>query len=198
LITLGRFTVNDQSPDDVFDALVGACGELKATMGDTNTLRHRIDGKSRATVWRWRTKFYARVVRHFEDTVVEVYDNSLSPDDGFVKQLYKTFTKYMQASQLAVDCVQQIYDIKGEVDEQLAENVRMPDEGAPLLEADIPDDFGRKALPSDKACRQCGTSNPPDSAFCNGCGASLGACPKCGHAPEAEMSFCTKCGNPLH
>jgi ribosomal protein L40E len=198
LITRGRFTVNNQPPDAVFDTLVGACGELKAKMSDTDTLRHRIDGKSRTTAWRWGTKFHARVVRHFEDVVVEVYDNSLAPDDRFVKQLYKTFTKYMQASQLAVDYVRQIYDIKGEVDERLAENVPMPGEGAPLLEADIPDDSGRKAIPSNKVCRRCGTSNPPDSAFCNGCGASLGACPKCGHAPEAEMSFCTKCGSPLH
>lgn len=98
MITRGRFTVNDQPLDAIFDALVGACGELKAKMSDTDTLRHRIDGKSRTPAWRWGTKFHVKVVRHFEDVVVEVYDNSLSPDDRFIKQLYKTFTKYMQAS----------------------------------------------------------------------------------------------------
>lgn len=143
-------------------------------------------------------KFHARVIKHFEEIVIEVYDSSLAPDDRFIKELYKTFTKYMQASQLALDTVNQIYDIKSEVDEQLTENVPMPGEGAPLLDADIPDDLGRKAFPSDKVCKRCGTSNPPDSAFCNECGISIAGCPKCGHVPEGQMSFCTKCGSPLN
>lgn len=53
LITRGRFTVNNQTPDAIFDALVGACSEKKAKMSNIDTLRRRIDGKSPTTAWRW-------------------------------------------------------------------------------------------------------------------------------------------------
>ena len=73
---------------------------MKAKMQDIDTLRHRIDGKSKTTVWRWGTKFHVRVIKHSPATLVEVYDIALATDDRFIKELFKTFTKYQPASPL--------------------------------------------------------------------------------------------------
>lgn len=95
----GCFTVSCD-PEKAFGVLAGVCDELKAKMQDIDTLRHRIDGKSKTTAWRWGTKFHVRVIKHSLATLVEVYDIALATDDRFIKELFKTFTKYQPASPL--------------------------------------------------------------------------------------------------
>lgn len=131
--------------------------------------------------------------------MVEIYDIAPITDDGLIKKLYKTFTKYQAASPLEIEFfVKQIYEYKSEIDEQLDNNTPMPSEGAPALIADIPDEPDSKTLPANLVCRRCGASNLPDSAFCSKCDHSLAiACPSCGHMPEGGMSFCIKCGTKL-
>ncbi|HVO24683.1 MAG TPA: adenylate/guanylate cyclase domain-containing protein [Candidatus Margulisiibacteriota bacterium] len=47
-------------------------------------------------------------------------------------------------------------------------------------------------------CRACGSDNPSDSAFCEGCGAKLeDLCPSCGVAVSPGARFCRKCGAEL-
>ena len=47
-------------------------------------------------------------------------------------------------------------------------------------------------------CGAWGGENPPDSAFCEGCGAKLGAvCPSWGAAASAGGRFCRKCGGAI-
>lgn len=89
-----------------------------------------------------------------------------------------------------------IYGIKTEVDEN--DTTPMLGEDAPLLEADIPGDTGRKALPAGQVCKQCGAPNSSDSGYCSKCNHLIVDCSNCGHVPEEGMSFCTKCGNPLN
>jgi class 3 adenylate cyclase/tetratricopeptide (TPR) repeat protein len=51
-----------------------------------------------------------------------------------------------------------------------------------------------------ESCRACGATNPADSHFCGGCGASLAAtdsCPLCGAQNPAGQSFCNSCGARL-
>lgn len=114
----GSFTVKCDS-EKAFEVLVGALGELKAKINDIDTLRYKIDGKSKTTALKWGTKFHARVVKHSADTVLEIYDIALITDDAFIKKLYNTFTKYQAASPLQVEFVKQIYDFKSAVDESL-------------------------------------------------------------------------------
>jgi ribosomal protein L40E len=192
---LGRFTVNCDV-DRAFEVLVGACGELKAKTHDIDSLRRRIDGKSRTTAWRWRTKFHARVIKSFSATVVEIYDTVLMADDRFIKELYKTFTKYQAASPLEIVPSAKVVDAMNEVEEYLDSGKQLPAEGAPLMEADIPDE-AEGSLPTGRVCRKCKAANPQDGTFCNSCGTSLAGCPACGHQPEEGASFCTKCGTKL-
>jgi hypothetical protein len=129
-------------------------------MNDIDTLRYKIDGRSKTTALRWGTKFHARVIKHFADTAVEIYDIAPISDDGFIKKVYNTFTKYQAASPLEVEFfVKQIYDFKSEVDEYL-DNTPMPSGGAPLINAS-------------QYCTKCGASNQPESAFCSKCGSPL-------------------------
>jgi hypothetical protein len=196
MVTRGQFTVNGE-PDAIFDTLVGACGELKAKIADADTLRHEVSGKSKTTGWRWGTKFRARLVKNAFDVKVEIYDLSVVPDDRFIKELHKMFLKYLPASQLTIDTVKQIMEIKNEVDEYVNDSAPMPAEGQPLTTADIPDDAGRKVLPAEKICGRCGAPNPSDSKYCNKCSQSLAACPNCGYISKEESSFCIKCGTKL-
>jgi hypothetical protein len=130
----GSFIVKCDS-EKAFEVLVGALGELKAKMDEIDTLRYKIDGSSRTTLLRQSTKFHARVIKHFADTVVEIYDIGLVTNDIFIKKLYNTFTKYQAVSPLEVEFfVKQIYDFKSEVDEYL-DNTPMPSGGAPLINA---------------------------------------------------------------
>jgi len=47
-------------------------------------------------------------------------------------------------------------------------------------------------------CPTCGCENPPDSAFCEGCGAKFDtACPSCGGSVTPGAKFCRKCGTPI-
>ena len=47
-------------------------------------------------------------------------------------------------------------------------------------------------------CTRCERENPPDNAFCGGCGGRLQElCPSCGEANPPERAFCGPCGQPL-
>jgi class 3 adenylate cyclase/tetratricopeptide (TPR) repeat protein len=47
-------------------------------------------------------------------------------------------------------------------------------------------------------CRQCQRVNPPDSRFCNGCGAALElVCAGCGRTNPPDARFCNGCGGSL-
>ena len=199
LIVRGQFTVKG-TQESAFETLAGVFGELKAKIDNGDTLRYRIDGKSKTTFMRFGTKFHARVVTNFADVRIEVYDIALITSDLFIRELYKTFTKYLPASPLTVDFVRRIPLARAEVDEHL-DDTPLPAEGPPEMVADIPDagPGERKVLPvnSGKACRRCGASNPSDNKTCGKCGYGLINCPDCGHVPEEESVFCIKCGTKL-
>ncbi|HLN05300.1 MAG TPA: zinc-ribbon domain-containing protein, partial [Acidimicrobiales bacterium] len=47
-------------------------------------------------------------------------------------------------------------------------------------------------------CVTCGAELPPDSQFCEDCGAPVAAqCPSCGAAVAAGKAFCRVCGTRL-
>ena len=47
-------------------------------------------------------------------------------------------------------------------------------------------------------CSTCGTENPVDAKFCNGCGASLvRLCAACGTSNSPGARFCSECGAAL-
>jgi class 3 adenylate cyclase len=47
-------------------------------------------------------------------------------------------------------------------------------------------------------CAACGTENPPEARFCDGCGSALSAtCPSCGAPHRPNARFCGRCGTPL-
>ncbi len=53
-----------------------------------------------------------------------------------------------------------------------------------------------------KICLYCETSNPPENALCQACGASLPEdlpriCPKCGRGHTSDALFCQSCGTRL-
>lgn len=49
--------------DEVFESLVGVCGELGAKLSNIDTLEYRIDGKSKNTWKMWGVKFHVRVIK---------------------------------------------------------------------------------------------------------------------------------------
>lgn len=59
-----------------------------------------------------------------------------------------------------------------------------------------------------KTCVACGKPNPPDNAFCEGCGKPLTSaiiappkalvlCPHCGESNPSDNQFCQACGNRM-
>ena len=84
LIVRGQFTVKG-TQESAFETLAGALSELKAKLDNVDTLRYRIDGKSKTTMLRFGTKFHARVVMNFADVQIEVYDMALVTSDLFIR-----------------------------------------------------------------------------------------------------------------
>jgi len=190
MIIRGQFTANGE-PDAVFDTLVGVCGELKVKTSNVDTLSYKIDGKFPTNAKRWGAKFHARIVKNSPDLIVEVKGFSLLPTDQFIKEVHKTFLKYMPASQLRIDFVKKVYEI--ETNEPSGND-------SPVQEHSLAptNDAGHKMPPADNTCRKCGASNSADSKYCNKCGnLILSGCPNCGYVPEEKSSFCIKCGTKL-
>ncbi|MGE0486676.1 MAG: adenylate/guanylate cyclase domain-containing protein [Gammaproteobacteria bacterium] len=47
-------------------------------------------------------------------------------------------------------------------------------------------------------CARCGRDNPPENAFCGGCGTALErTCPSCARSNPPDHHFCGACGTPL-
>jgi hypothetical protein len=85
--------------DEVFESLVGVCGELGAKLSNIDTLEYQIDGKSKNTWKMWGVKFHVRVIKDQSGIHVEIYDTSRFPTDIFIKELYNRFTKYASTTQ---------------------------------------------------------------------------------------------------
>jgi len=68
-----------------------------------------------------------------------------------------------------------------------------PTEQEPRSEAE-----NRQKLERSNSCPQCGTSNKPDDAFCEKCGAALTRdCPECARAISTHTQFCGGCGTDV-
>lgn len=192
--------------DEVFESLVGVCGELGAKLSNIDTLEYQIDGKSKNTWKMWGVKFHVRIIKDQSGIHVEIYDTSRFPTDIFIKELYNRFTKYASTTKLVVDSFDRVFlplrenDVRYsgyERDARIEESGNpLPGEGAPAMVADIPDDNSKVLPMTGSVCEQCGAAIDADSTLCSKCSSRTINCPACGHVSEKAL-FCIKCGRKL-
>jgi hypothetical protein len=86
------------SMDQILDELVQACSELKAKVIKVDREKHEVEGKSKTTWLKWGSEFRIGVFKGPSNTFVVMDDLASVPNDFFIKDFYKVFSKRVQCS----------------------------------------------------------------------------------------------------
>ena len=120
-----------QSKDEVFDALIQACKEVKAKIKDADKTRHIIIGKSANTLSRLSFDFRILINSSNQDTMIEIYDYSpglMHPDARFIDPLLKSLAQFIPLKTgYTVDRVKQItsYEMSADTADVSASKLRL-------------------------------------------------------------------------